>query len=177
MIKQKDQPEGLNIFSIPLISQYRALIFSGLADGSPMTPQFDLDMLTNKIMVVKSIRLIPYASDDIVDFYVSDGVSTFKETLPVNIRLNNVLDQFNEGTSIRILINGTPLPIFSNVFSSPTGEYFPDLWLDNIYYKYPEQINSNGMSVQIFSTVVDDPSNPTASVILNMKVLIECYLI
>lgn len=174
--KRLEGLKGLDLFSIPLISQYRCLVFDGLADGSNMTPRFDTQTLNNKIMVIKSIRLIPYASNDIVDFYVSDGGAlTFKETIPINIRLNNILDQFNERTGIRILINDVPVPFLTTVQTAATGFYPADLWLDNIFYKYEFPVNN--MTVSVFSTVVDDPSNPAASVIVNMVVLIECYLI
>ena len=176
MMDQKQDEKELSIFSVALQNQYRLLSFEGLADGTNMTPQFDIQELRGKELIIKSIRLIPYApgGGGIVDISLTDGVSTFIETLGGNIRLDRITDLFNEGTSIRILINGTPCPIFSQNFSNATGQYIPDLWEDNIFYRYPAKLEQ--ISCAIFSTVTNNLVTPGASVVLNMRVLIGCYL-
>src|SRR5690606_18540889 len=95
----------------------------------------------------------PYVPDPgtIIDLSLSDGADTFAETLAANVRLDRVTDLFNAGTAIRFRINNTLVGIFSTVFTNTTGQYIPDLWEDNIFYKFPEKVNS--LELAIFSTV------------------------
>jgi len=175
-MKYDEDEKELSIFSVALQSTYKLLSFEGLADGSVMTPQFDLNEIQGKTLIIKSIRLIPYApaGGAITDISLDDGASTFVETLGGNIRLDRITDYFTEGTAIRLLLNGSPCTIFSTVFTNTTGQYIPDLWEDNIFYKFPTKLQT--IELAIFSTVSDNLVTPTASVIPNMRVLIGCYL-
>ena len=175
MLKDIDEKD-LSIFSVALQNQYRLLSFEGLADGSNMVAQFDLQEIQGKEIIIKSIRLIPYApgAGGIVDISMTDGASTFIETLGGNVRLDRITDLFNEGTSIRIMLNGVPCPIFSQNFSNATGQYIPDLWEDNIFYRYPAKIQT--LTCGVFATVTNNLVTPGASVVVNMRVLIGCYL-
>lgn len=182
MSKCKSKPgepgkdDNLDPVAVALKSQYRCLVYSGAADGSNMTPQFDEDDLFKKRFILKSIRLIPYvpAGSSVEDFFVTDGVTPFIETIPANARLDRIFDDFTVGTAIRFLLNGVPVSVFSQEFTGTSGQYIPDLWLDNIFYEYPQPLQS--ISLAIFSTVMDSIETPAASVILSMKVIIECYL-
>jgi len=166
-----------SIFSLALRSQFRLLSFEGPADGSDMVQQFDAGELVGKVMTIKSVRLIPYApaAGGITDTSLVQGAGVPNvETLGANIRLERITDQFNAGTSIRFLINETPISIFSQTFSNATGQYIPDLWEDNIFYKFPAKVQN--LRLGVFSNVADNLVTPAASVVLNMRVLLGCYL-
>lgn len=180
IVKNNDPAEKrsleLNLLNLPLIARYKLLCFTGLADGSEMTPQFDLSEVTRKYCILKSFRMIPYVPDPgtVIDLSLSDGVDTFAETLAANVRLDRITDLFNEGTAIRFRINGENVSIFSQNFDATNGQYIPDLWEDNIFYKFPEKVTS--MDCAVFSTVTDDLTNPANSIVVNMKILIGVYL-
>jgi len=171
------EDKELSIFSVALQKTYKLLSFEGLADGTAMTPQFDLEEIRGKTLIIKSIRLIPYANGAgaITDISMNDGgATTWSEALGDNVRLDRITDLFNEGTAIRLLLNGAPCSVFSQVFTNATGQYIPDLWEDNIFYKFPAKLQT--ISMAIFSTVADDLVTPGASVPVNMRVLLGCYL-
>lgn len=163
-------PGGL--FYIPPSAEYRALVWYGAADGSILTPGFDIVDIQKRIVVLKSFKLIPYAAVNMVDLYLTDGTTVNKETIPANARIDRLFDVYGGGTTIECKINNTPVSVFSN--NSGTG-YFPaDLWLDNIMYKYPERIST--WDIKVTMGVVTDiesyaDGNP------NVKVLVECYLL
>lgn len=161
----------LNVFTLPLVSQFRLLPFYGTADGTMLTRGFNLPDIQKRLMVIKSFRVVPYTSKASIDLYVNDGITTNKETIPTNTRIDRLFDSYNNYSSIRMYINGSLTSIFSEIGGA--GHYPLDLWEDNIYYKIPSKIQ--GMDVAINGLVVDDIENNTTSNPL-VKVLVGVYL-
>jgi len=164
----KEKPPVLDLISLPLISQYRVLVFFGRADGSDLTPSFSIDTLTENYFVLKSLKLIPYADADIIDFYVSDGTTDNEETIVARQRLTRVVDDFLVGAQIDFKINGTPVGLFDTL---PDAGYPMDLELDNIFYLYPEKLETLTLNITgiVYSLNVNTTSNPF------IKVVVECY--
>lgn len=170
----------LNIFTLPLISQYRILTFTGVADGSLMTPGFLVDPdIQKKILVLKSFRMIPYSpvgGGGVVDFYLNDGVTVNREKIFEGGRLNRFNDLFGGGYTINLKINSTSVSLFTN--NQGAGFYPGDLWVDNIFYKFPEKLDTIELSIKGL-VVADISVSPYIAPNLlnpNMKVVIECYL-
>ena len=161
-----------NILELPLKSQYRALTFTGLADGSLLTPDFNIQDLQNKIFVLKSFKIINYYSDDAIDISLTDGANTFNETIPADYRIDRLFDRSFDSTGIKFSINGTPINIFSQ--TNGLGSYPADLDLDNIFFKYDSPLID--LNIQIWTVVLGDIETPTNQ-IPTVKVLVECYLI
>ena len=161
----------IDLFSLPLISQYRALLWYGDADGTTLTPNFDTGSIQDRTLVIKSVRLFPYAATAIIDFYVNDGTVSNSETLPIGARLTRVIDNFNLGARIDFKINGTPVGLFP---SDADGGYPIDLFVDNIYFHYSEKVQT--FEVAITGDVLDDiEANTTQTP--SIKVLVECYIL
>ncbi len=159
---------GFNVFNIPLKSQYTVLSFEGLADGTILTPKFNADLIQTRRLVIKSFRVVPYYSVESLDIWLDDGVNPVTtETLPAHTRINRIFDDFVFGTTIEFLINGSTI----NWFPGGNG-YNLDLWLDNIFYKYPAAVNT--MEVYINSRVYGAVAGLVAP---EVKVLIECYIV
>ena len=176
------EDQELNLLTLPLKSIYKTIVFTGTADGTPLTLAGNILDLQNKVFVLKSFRIYPYAPDNddtgVVDFYLTDGVSTNKETIFDNGRLTRGIDLFGGGFSIDFRINGQQIGIFSA--NQAAGAYPLDLWLDNIFYKYGnEKLQEISLSIQGL-IVLDISVTPyTAPNLINpdVKVVIECYLI
>ena len=161
-------------FSIPLIGEYKVISFHGNANGTALTLSGGILIadMQNRIFVLKSIRLIPHYSAEGIDIALSDGVTTSTETIPLDARIERVFDFITIGTRINLSINGARSSMFSA--TGAAGGYTADLFLDNIFYKYPEKLQSLELSVDtrvIQDLVVQAEATP------RIKVIIECYLI
>lgn len=165
---------AFSLLELPLISKYRVVCFTGETDGTLMTQQFQIQDFLKKSMVLKSIKLIPYASDDAIeDFYITDGVDTWNEVITNRGRLTRVIDSFTNSANIDIRINGVPI----GIFPQPVGVsavYPMDLFVDNIYYHYPENIET--FTISIDGLIVNDIVAHTG-VVCNMVVMVECYIL
>ena len=158
---------GLNVFNVPLKSNYTVLSFEGDADGTPLVQRFNNDLIETRNIIIKSFRIIPYYRLESVDIWLDDGVNPVTtETLPANTRCNRIFDDFVFGTTIVFLINGSTV----NWFAGANG-YNLDLWLDNIFYKYPAAVQN--MAVSVNSRVLGNVGGLASP---NVKVLIECYI-
>jgi len=167
-----DKPQ-IDLLTLPLKSEYKVLVFKGAANGGDLTPFFNLDIITGRRMVIKSIRLIPYTSGDYVDFYTNDGAGTIlTETIQANLRINRLFDDFVFGASIYFRINQNPLPMFvNNVLAYPL-----DLWIDNVFYLFPEKVQE--IVVRVNGRVEQDISGVAGGLVSpNILVQVECYLI
>jgi len=162
----KDLKKSLEIFSLPLVSQYKVITFSGVASGIDLTPgnaNTNAEM-AGKILIIKSIRLIPYYAHDGLDFNIGGN------TEPVwnNTRIERIFDFITVGTDIRVFLNEVPLSMFQE------NDYPLDLFVDNIFYKYPYPFIN--MRVQVNGRTVEDITTGAAAT-PNVRVVIECYLI
>lgn len=168
----------LNLNTLPLISQFRLFQFSGRADGTLLTPNFNLADIQGRILVLKGVKIVPYYEDASVDLFLTDGVTTNRETIPAVCRINRIFDVYDFGCQLTFFINGMRVPMFPAevVIVPPAGDgNVPlDLDLDNIFYKYPEKLEAFDVSLdaQIFenieTSVVDNPL---------VKIFVQCYLI
>jgi hypothetical protein len=165
----------MEVFGLPLISEYRVLAFHGLADGTPLTLSNGITIadIRNRIFVLKSLKIIPYYSANGIDISLTDGVTTTNEITFNNTRVERVFDFITVGTFLSVAINGSNLPMFHNV-GGAAGGYPLDLFIDNILYKFPEKLQTLGVSVN--SRAVLDLTTGAADT-PNVKVIIECYLI
>lgn len=170
---------ALDLVTLPLISQFMVLKFSGLADGNPLTRNFDLNRILGKIIVIKSIKIVPYTNGDFIDLNLIGTGDTFTETIPTNVRINRLFEVYDFGCTVRLSINGAETPIFT-----PSTPIFPpasdgnawiDMDIDNIYYKYPSKLQDLGFSVraQVASDITPGGvvyTNP------NVNVFLQCYI-
>ena len=169
---RSNNPPKFDLFELPLISEYRVTTFHGLADGTELTRDFNIDSLQDRYIVLKSIQLVPYAAQDIQDFFVSDGTTINTETMQLRMRLTRVIDNFGNAASIVMKLNGVPVGIFNQV---ATSNYYPmDLRVDNIYYFYPEKIQD--FTLAVTGQVINDLQANTG-VNPNITVVVELYLI
>lgn len=177
---EKRIDKALDLFTLPLISQYRLYQFSGRADGSILTANFTPVDILGKTIVIKGIKIVPYYEDASIDFYVTDGVTQNAETIAANCRINRVFDVYDVGCILNVFINGSRVPLFPSpaVIFAPAGDgNVPlDLDIDNIYYKHDAKLTSFNISLtaQIFESIIS-----TAPVADNplVKIFVQCYLI
>jgi len=175
-----DAKAAFDLFTLPLISQFRFFQFSGRADNSLLTPNFNLVDIQGKTIVIKSIKIVPYYEANSIDFYITDGVTINSETIPANCRVNRAFDVYDYGCQLTMLINGSRVPLFPQevVIVPPAGDgNVPlDLDIDNIFYKHNAKLTSFELRLdaQIFSSIVS-----TAQVIDQplVKIFVQCYLI
>jgi len=175
-----DTKAAFDLFTLPLISQFRLFQFSGRADNSILTPNFNPVDILGKTIVIKSIKIVPYYEANSIDFYVTDGVALNSETIPANCRINRAFDVYDYGCQLTMLINGSRVPLFPNevviVPPAADGNVPIDLDIDNIFYKHNAKLTSFEMRLdaQIFSSIVS-----TAQVIDQplVKIFVQCYLI
>ena len=179
LIKNKSEcsDENIPLNELPFKSKFRALLFYGTADGSSLSKAFDVEDIKRSLIVIKSFRIIPYTVAAVKDFFVEDSGATeqWTETIPANCRINRVFDLYNLGARIDFLINDVPL-FFQTKDSSgvPVDGYPVDLFIDNIYFKYPERIVE--LDLKITAKVFTDLLAGTTANPL-VKVIVECYLI
>jgi hypothetical protein len=169
--KQESLLDVLKLLALPLISEYRCLAFSGPADGTVLTPSFDITLFNNRYIIIKRFAIYNYYPESGVDIFMSDGTV---EAIGGNYRINRLFDAFANSTSVRMSINGNVLPIFTTAGVIAQGQYPADLDVDNIFYKYPEKIQQFG--IQVWTTLVDD-LQAVSEVNPSIKVVLECYLI
>lgn len=163
--------ESASIYDIPLDARYKLIPFYGAADGTNLTHGFNDPDILKRIITIKSLRVIPYASADTVDLFMTDGATTFKETIPSGARLDRIFDVYTNYTDVRLILNGALISVFANV---PGGGHYPlDLWIDNVFYRLNQALVS--IDVQVNGTYFDDIEAQTTRH-PNVKVLIECYL-
>jgi hypothetical protein len=104
---------------------------------------------------------------------MDDGAGTvFYEELPGLTRIERVNDTYNESMILNMVINGTPVPFLS--YNPSLVGYPLDLYVDNVYYKYPAKVQSWTVVCGAFITSFPPVG---ASVAPLVKVLVECYLI
>ena len=159
----------ISLEEIILKSNYKALIFYGDANGLPLGQGFNISDLQGRSILIKSIRLFLYVQEGGVDFFMTDGVDTNKETIPTRARIIRVFDDFINGAQIKLVINSVPSGLFP---ISAEGGYPADLFLDNIYYLVKEKLETLSLSVDV--RVFDDISTGMTSRPF-IKVLLECY--
>lgn len=170
----------LDLFTLPLISQFRLFQFSGRADNSLLTPNFNLVDIIGKTLVLKAIKIVPYYEAASIDFFINDGATTSSETIAANCRINRIFDVYDFGCQLTVFINGSRVPLFPNevVIVPPAGDgNVPlDLDIDNIYYKHNAKLTSFDISLdaQMFQSIIN-----TAPVIDQplVKIFVQCYLI
>jgi len=171
IVKKEDQE--LDLMRLPLISQYRVLVFFGTADGSVFSQGFNINDLIGRTIVIKSVRLIPYARENTDDFFVNDGTLSNTEVIPARARLTRVVDDFTSSTIIDFLINGVPIGIFP---TTADGGYPADLHVDNIYFWYREKVQT--FNVAVTSNVyIDIEAGTLGTGGTFMKVLVEVYIL
>ena len=150
----KPAPPALDIFTLPLISQFKYLQFNGRADNVNLIPNFNFSEIQGKYIIIKGIKIVPYYEDASIDMYL--GVAT--ETIPGNCRINRVFDAFAFGTNLTIFINEVAARIFPQytaIVPPFVGGNVPlDLDDDNIFYKYPEKISS--LDIAVDSLIFND---------------------
>lgn len=177
--------ESINILSLPFKSDYKVLVFTGLANGTALVPRFNFDsVLKNKKMVLKSFQIVPYyykeSHEQTTEAYNVTASEEFGVISDLNnsLRIQRIFDRYEYGTEILFEINGARIPIFQQV-NDPNIDpalwvgYPLDLALDNIYYYYPANLQSLNISVECLISSVK-----TLAVQYNpqVKVVIECYL-
>lgn len=167
----KDIKKSLEIFNLPLISQYKLLLWNGQANGINMIPNFPIADIQGKFIVIKSIRVVPYYNGGGIDITLDDGATVANEVVWNGSRIDRLFDDYANGAYFNLSINNIILPLFTNVGISG----FPlDINLDNIFYKFPAAIQN--IDFQINARVINDLTTG-ALVVPLVKAYIECYLI
>jgi len=168
---------ALDRYALPLTSQYRILEFGGLADGiTDLAPNFLPADVAGRTLVIKAIRIKSFYSEVAgnVDFSITDGVSTFNETIPTLHSIERLFEFFGASPYLQIFINGSTVPIVQDPNANLIGNIPLDLNVDNIFYRYPEKIES--FNVRLNAVILHNiplglQSNP------QVKIWFECYLI
>jgi len=158
----------LDLLTLPFKSTYRVLSWQGPSNGTLLTPDFNIIDLEGKYIVIKSFRIIPYyPAANAVDMYVTDGITVNQEIIQSGARIDRLFDIKSVGTVIVMLINGAPVNFFNANFPL-------DVDLQNIYYKYPEKVQT--ISLTVNGQIIFNLQNNTATD-SNLKVNMEVYLI
>lgn len=153
--------------NIIINSQYKILAFSGRADGTTLGRNFLLNSVVNKRMLIKSVKLIPYAF--IQTDVLWNATSGDQFAVPGLAKIPTVIDTFTTSSRISLIINGTRQNIFA---SNIGGAYTLDLFVDNIYFNYKARIET--IDFQVTGDIFTDlPAGTTGNPLI--KVLIECY--
>jgi len=156
--------------NIILNSQYHCLMFAGQAgavNAVEIPATFNQAVFSGKKVLIKSIKFIPYASENTIDLSLSDGTT---ETVPPSMRLQRTLERFSTAADIRMFINGAYVNVFS---SDPANNWFPlDMQLDNIYYNY--QSNVQNITFQMAGINFVDFAATGANGVF-MSIVLECY--
>lgn len=166
--------QKLDLLTLPLMSQYKVLIFTGRANGTTLNAGFNLANIAKRSIVIKRIKLIPYYFSNAVDLDLFDGATHNTETIQANFRINRLFDSWPTSTVIDVRLNGFRLPIFEN---QAIPGYPLDLDVDNIYYHFPVKlIDTNPIDVRITGDVCVNIAAGTTEAPL-IKVVMEVYLI
>lgn len=144
-----------------LRSQYKVLVFSSLADGTDLTPFFSINEILGKNLLIKSIRLVPWANGTTVDIRYSDGTT---ETIVNNTRIDRVFPIESFPNYFKLFLNGNLLPFFSTRINA-------DMFIDNIYVDFKQKIQTIACQANLR---IDIDMTGTAGT-PNIKVIIECY--
>ncbi|MBK9285058.1 MAG: hypothetical protein IPM51_12195 [Sphingobacteriaceae bacterium] len=176
--KKADQAaRALDLFSLPLISQFKVYQFSGRADNSDLVGNIPQTDIQGRSIVVKGIRIVSYYENNSIDLYVDDGGTTAAETIPGNNRINRLFEVYDFGCQLTFFINNAPVQLFpaETLIVPPAGDgNVPlDLDIDNIFYKYPEKIQSIGFRVD--ARITEDILNNVVQPPL-VKVFLQCYI-
>lgn len=164
--------KSFELLNLPLISQYKVLAWAGTANGALLAPQFDINILLNRIITIKSFRIVPYYPPGIAvmtDVFLNDGVTQTVEVIPNSMRINRIFDDNTQGTGITFRINQNPV-LFDTLVALPLPL---DLWLDNVYYKHPTPVSTLDVAVQ---SVITTNLQTLATANPAIKVYAECYL-
>lgn len=171
--------EKLDLYNLPLRAKYRLYQFSGLADNTLLTSNINPADIAGRQICIKGIKIVPYYQNASEDFFVTDGATTNKETIPANTRINRVFDIYDYGCQLTVLIDGSPSQIVpSEVLIAPPagdGNVPLDLDIDNIFYLHGAQIHSLGMKLdaKIYQTLT--PALTTVPPLV--KIFLQCYLL
>jgi hypothetical protein len=166
--EQEKLVESIDLISLPFISTYKNLTWSGAANGTALVPGFLIGDIQNKVMVIKSFKVTNYYAANSVDLYVNDGVTTNAETVVAGARIDRLFDAYAGGTTINFRINSSPVSFFQGLFSA-------DIDKENIFYKCPYTIQSLTLAITtvVYTTIV--PAGATGNP--NVKAEMEVYLI
>lgn len=171
-ISIKQLTDNLNLINLPLISKYRVITFHGTTNGLPLTQLFNIEEIIGRILVIKSIRFDYYVNEQpFSDIELTDGVTITNELLQRGARINRVFDD-DTGMQFNFKINGSPAGIFGNILAGVS--YPADLNLDNIYFKFPEKIQT--MEMTVTGGLLDSPGTGNR-LPQTVKVTMECYLL
>jgi hypothetical protein len=164
----------LDLLSLPLISQYRVLSFTGVSNGI-LVNNFDPAVVFGKYIVIKSLKVYPYANGNVVDIFLDDGAgNVFKETQIVNSRLNRIFDVSVGGLDLQLFFNGSNIS-FSQRFGTLVEPYPLDLNLDNIFYRFPEKIQTIQMIAN--ALIYTDMQAGAGTAACQLKILMEIYVL
>jgi hypothetical protein len=158
-----------SIESIVLNAKYVVLTFVGFTTGVVNLQHFFLDdIILNKRLLIKSIKLIPFALNNGTDELFND-TSNDHFIINENARITKCIDAFTSAGHIQLFINGVDLNLFPSVAA---GGQVLDLFVDNIYYNYKAPISSIDMN--ILGSIVENLENQAEDTV-KIKVLIEAY--
>lgn len=160
----------MNLLDQILQSQYKVIVFTGSANGSTLNEGFAIADFVGKEVIIKRIKLDAYAPDDVIDIDLFDGATHTTETIPAQARINRLFDMFSISTRITFMINGTPIPIFSN---QAIPGYPMDLDIDNIMYLFPNKVKT--FDVRVLGEILTDIDAGTTDNPL-IKVTVELYI-
>jgi hypothetical protein len=158
-----------SIESIVLNSKYVVLTFVGFTTGVVNLQHFFLDdVILNRRLLIKSVKLIPFALADAVDeLYNLTTGDHF--VINENARITKCVDAFTSTGHIQLFINGVDVNLFPSVAA---GGQVLDLFVDNIYYNYKAPIASIDMN--ILGSIVSNFETQAEDTV-KIKVLIEAY--
>lgn len=153
-------------------SKYYCLAFAGvtsLSDLIILPNQFDLTVILQKRLMIKSIKSIVYANAPVIDKKDSLGVT---EIVPTGLRLQRIPENFANSIRLEIKINGQTVNLFPFI-TSPLLSYIPlDIAVDNIFYIYKDKIET--FEVASLGYVITDWEALNSDTFYH-TILIECY--
>lgn len=163
--------ENNSLSNIILNSQYYCIGFAGTADNTNLSKRFDDSILKNKRMLIKSVRLIPFAQVETQELYNNTSGDVF--TIPASARINKSIDDITQGAKISIIINGTEINLFTSTSLNNNQSHPFDLFCDNIYFNQKSVVSS--IDVRINGQLFIDLLTPATGIPL-IKVFIELYV-
>jgi hypothetical protein len=169
----------LSIENIILQYKFKILPFVGTGNGNDFEKMFDISEIKNQNILLKSIKFIPYYTDDSEDLVLSDGTT---ETIPATWRVNRVFDTFppvsvTPDYGYRLRVNGAQefFSVYNVAYQYAVPP--PDFQEDNIYqlFKNVQDINMN-YKIQMPSTFLGTSSYPTMKIYLGVYIFSQDYL-
>ncbi len=172
----KDQKENLalDLYTLPLVSQYKLFVFQGTADGTLLRANFNQNDIIGKTIIVKGIKAVAYYLNASEDLEFTDGVNTNTETIPANERVNRLFDNINSNCILNLLLNGSPLNCFPFQGAGIRTNFDLELELDNIFYKFPARLTS--LECRLTASAMTTFS-PLTTNNVQVRVFLQCYLI